>query len=161
MSRSVLNDVPVAMTTVKSSSSSSSSTPGSPLHHELLSKTPIAVGSGVGRGYQGHQPLLHPANTYTSVAGPEPGLVGYPPTVAVPTSVGCNTTEDWEEETQGKQTRLNQRGGARRSYRGGGRWRGSYDPQRGSNRKRCEGDVGPPLSYTHYNSSYRGRGRGH
>lgn len=161
VSNSVMKDVVVAMTTVKCSSSSSSSTPGSPLHHELLSKAAIAIDGSVSRGYQGHQQLLHPASTYPSLGGPEPSLMGYPPTVAAPTSVGCNTTEDWEEETQSKQARLNHRGGARRSYRGGGRWRGSYDPHRGSNRKRCEGDAGPPLSYTHYNSSYRGRGRGY
>lgn len=153
LSNSVMKDIPVAMTTVKSSS-----TPGSPLRHDLLSKT--AIDNGAPRGYQGHQQLLHPPNAYTSLGGPEPSLMGYPPAVVAPTSVGCNTNDDWEEETQGKHTRMNHRG-ARRGYRGGGRWRGSYDPDRRSNRKRCEGDAGPVPSYTHYNSSHRGRGRGY
>lgn len=156
-----MKDVPVAMTTVKSSS-----TPGSPLRHDLLPKT--TIGNSAPRGYQGHpQLLLHPPNTYTllggpehSLVGPEHSLVGYPPTAAPPTSVGCNTNDDWEEEAQGKHTRMNHRG-ARRGYRGGGRWRGSYDPDRRSNRKRCEGDAGPVQSYSLYNSSHRGRGRGH
>lgn len=141
-----MKDVPVVMTTVKSSS-----TPGSPLHHDLLAKT--AIDNGAPRGYKGHQQLLHPANTYTSAGGPEPSLLGYP------TSVGCNTIDDWEEETQGKHTRMNHRG-ARRGYRGGGRWRGSYEPDRRSNRKRCDGDTGPVPSYSHYNPSQRGRCKG-
>lgn len=143
-----MKDVPVAMTTV-----GNSSTVVSPLRHDLHSKA--AIDSGASHGYQRHQELLHPANTYTSLGGPEPSLLGYPPT-----SVGCNTTDDWEEEAQGKHPRVNQRG-ARRSYRGGGRWRGSYDPDRRTSRKRCDGEAGPAPSYSHYSASYRGRGRGY
>lgn len=146
-----MKDVPVTMKTVSSSS------PGSPLRHDTLSKG----------GYQGHQPQLHPANTYTLVRGPEQSLVGFLPAAAAasaataaPTSVGCNTTDDWEEEAHDKPPRVNQQG-ARRGYRGGGRWRGSYDPDRRSSRKRCEGDAGPPSSYSHYSSYHRGRGRGY
>lgn len=154
VSNFVMKDIHVAMTTVKSSS-----TPGSPLRHDLLPKT--TVGSSAPRGYQGHQQLLlHPPNTYTSLEAPEHSLVGHPPTAAPPTSVGCNTNDDWEEEAQGKRTRVNHRG-TRRAYRGGGRWRGSSDPDRRSNRKRCEGDAGPAQSYSLCNSSHRGRGRGY
>lgn len=153
VSSSGIKDVPVSMTTIKNSCS-----PASPLCYDI-SKTDILVDSSHSRGYQGHQKVLRSTNTYASVGVTEPSQVGYLSSVAQPMSVGCNTNEDWEEETEVK-PRINHRG-TRRNQRGGGRWRGNHDSSRGANRRRHEGDAGTGLTYTQYHSSYRGRGRGY
>lgn len=141
------------MTTMKTSN-----TPGSPLPYDIISKTTVPGDMNPSRGYRGHQKQLNPTNTYASLGAPELSQVGYLSTIAEPLSVGCNTKDNWEEETEFKPATLNHRG-PRRSYRGRGGWRGSHDTARGANRRRHGGDAGAGLSYPHYNPSHRGRGR--
>ncbi|XP_070848987.1 OTU domain-containing protein 4 [Chaetodon trifascialis] len=149
-----IKDVPVSMTTMKTSSTS-----GSPSPYDIISKTTIP-GDGIpSRSYRGHQKLT---NTYISRGPPESSQVGFLHAggMAEPLSVSCSTEDDWEEQMGFKPTTLNHRG-QRRSHRGGGggRGRGGHDPGRGANRRRHGGEPGVGLSYVQYNSSYRGRGR--
>lgn len=74
-------------------------------------------------------------------------------------SVGCGTEDDWEDKDY-KPAPLHSRG-HRRSYRGGGRWRGIHDSGRGANRRRHGGDVMGMNFYHTATSRGRGRERGY
>nr|XP_046236948.1 OTU domain-containing protein 4 [Scatophagus argus]XP_046236949.1 OTU domain-containing protein 4 [Scatophagus argus] len=148
-----VKDVPVAMTTMKTSS-----TPGSPLSYNFISRTIVPGDNSSSRGYRGNHKLLNPTGAYVSPGPLEPSQVGYHgPTMAEHPSIGCNTEDDWEEQTGFKPTSLNHRG-PRRSHRGG-RGRGGHDPGRGTQRRRYGGEAGVGFSYSQFNPSYRGRGR--
>ncbi|XP_073331084.1 OTU domain-containing protein 4 [Pagrus major] len=155
-----IKDVPVSMTTMKTSS-----TPGSPLSYDIISKTTFPSDNNPTRGYRGHQKLL-PSNKMVSLGAPEPGHAGYLSTAAMaePLSVGCSTEDDWDEQPGYKPPPQSHRG-QRRNHRGGGggggggRGRGGNDPGRGPYRRRNGADAGGGYGYVQYNSSYRGRGR--
>lgn len=133
------------------------STPGSPLSYDIISKTPALADNNLSHGYRAHQKMLGPANAYSSPGTSETGQVGYLASMAEPMSVGCSTEEDWEEKDFKPATPHYR--GPRRTFRAGGRWRGSHDSGRGANRRRQAGDAGVGMNYLHYNPSARGRGR--
>ncbi|KAE8279409.1 OTU domain-containing protein 4 [Larimichthys crocea] len=161
VSNPAIKDVPVSMTTVKTSS-----TPASPSPYDIISKTTIPSDNNPSRGHRGHQkPHHHPTNTYVPLGASETSQVSYLTTfgMAEGLSVGCSTEDDWEEQAGFKPTTLTHRG-TKRNYRGGGGGgggRGSrgHDPGRGSHRRRYEGEPGAGFRYVQYSSSHRGRGR--
>lgn len=130
------------------------STPGSPLSYDI-SQTPALADNNRSHGYRGHPKMVSAANNYSSPGTSETGQVGYLSSMAEPMSVGCSTEEDWEEKDF-KPAPSHYR--PRKTYRGGGRWRGSHDSGRGANRRR-QGDMGDGMNYFHYSPSPRGRGR--
>lgn len=146
MSNSGVKDVPISRTTI--------STPGSPLY-DIFSKTPALADTNLSHGYRGHQKMLSPANTYSPPGTSEIAQVGYLASMVEPMSVGCSTEEDWEEKDF-KPAPPHYRG-PRRTFRGGGRWRGNHDSGRGANRRRHDAGVG--MTYFYYSQSPRGRGR--
>lgn len=133
------------------------STAGSPLSYDIISKTQFLADNNLSHGYHGHQKMLSPINTYSPPGTSETGQVGYPASMGEPMSVGCSTEEDWEEKDF-KPAPSHYRG-PRRTFRGGGRWRGSYDSGRGANRRRHGSDAGVGMNFFHYSYSPRGRGK--
>ncbi|KAM6960416.1 OTU domain-containing protein 4 [Tautogolabrus adspersus] len=143
-------DVPVSMTTMKPSS-----TPGTSLPYEFMSTTATPTNNNPSYSYRNYPKPLNPTNTYVPLGAPEPSRVDYLANVAMAESVGCNTEDDWDEQTALKQ--MHYRGPRR--YQRGGRGRGNHDPGRGANRRRYGADGGPGFNYVQFNSSHRGRGR--
>lgn len=134
------------------------STPGSPLPYDIMSKTPALADNNLSHGYRGHQKMLVPANTYPSLGTSEAGQVAYLASMVEPMSVGCSTEEDWEEKDF-KPAPTHYRG-PRRTFRVGGRWRGSHDSGRGANRRRHGGgDAVVGMNFYHFSPAPRGRGR--
>lgn len=133
------------------------SSPGSPLSYEVISKTAALAEGNLAHGYRGQQETPGAASAYSSPGASEMGQVGYLASMAEPISVGCGTEEDWEEKDS-KAAPSHYRG-PRRSFRGGGRWRGSYDSGRGANRRRPASDAAVGMNVFHYSYSPRGRGR--
>lgn len=131
------------------------SNPGCPLP-DIISKTTGPVDNKQFRSYRGHQKVLINTSTFSSLGAPERGQ-GCLAAMAEPSSVGCNTEDNWEEEVEFRKSPSHHRG-SRRNYRGGFRGRG-HDSGRGTNRRRQGGDAGAGISYSQYGSSYRGRGQ--
>lgn len=150
VSNSGVQDVPISRTTMNPTS-----TPGSPLSYDIICKTPSLADNNFSHGYRGHQKMLGPASTYSSAGTSEAGQVGYLAPMAE--SVGCSTEEDWEEKDF--KPAPTQYRGPRRTFRSGGRWRGSHDSGRGANRRRHGGDAGVGMNYFHHSPAPRGRGR--
>ncbi|XP_034532067.1 OTU domain-containing protein 4 isoform X2 [Notolabrus celidotus] len=142
-------DLPVLPTAMKPNSAP----------YEILSTTPAPPHNNPSYGYRGYTKPPIPTNTYVPLGAPEPpGHVDYLPAFAMAgnMSVGCNTEDDWDEQTAHKQT--NYRGPRR--YQRGGRGRGGYDPGRGANRRRHGGgDSGTGYNNMQFYPTMRGRGR--